>query len=1100
MFYLNSIHLTLKNKLKSLFFIGIFIGSFLITNKLNASTTLICSGGSTIIGSSQISTYSWPVVIVNSDPTTPATITLLDNIVLNTSTQYFIISSNNIKFDGNNKQVTIDNVANYPGVFQNGTSNTSGYNSIEIKNISIVTNGSSTLASFGGWLCQAYFSNGTILNSYSTGTISGSYTGGLLGANTTDMNVSNCYTTGSISGIRAAGIVGAHSVTSTVTDCHSFGIISGSGAGGIYGYNAQTCVAKNCYSTGSISGVGAGGIYGNFVYDCQANSSFSTGTISNTSGGIFGAYSTSSIANTCYSKGSISNYGGGIFGNNSSIATANYCYTTGSIGQYAGGMIGSDASDSYVTHSYSTGVIISGGDGLIGANSTNSGFVNSISSNGSWSDVDANQVLAGANTFNVGISQAWTSLNVNTPFALTYFLTPNTTVTLPSNGSYHAGNNLDFTVNYNKNITVDVTGGTPKLELSIGGQTKYANYLSGSGTNALVYRYTVSNLDNGAITINNLSYNGGSLVDADGLNVALTLNGISSNSIVIDNVTIPITISAPTTNSYVSNAIPLSFNMPETMLPGSLTMTLNSSAFSITYQMSDRAVGNYTWNLNSRSDFILTYPTYFTSASPAGNTNIPAGTYTLTMSYRDLLDNPVVTSSVSGIRFKYVTTPPVLLSPVAATKCASSLLFKYTMPEAAFPGSKKIIIAKNNITVTTITLRDNDNDSIYFDLHHILSSGGTRISSVIGLDSLSDGNYTCSFSYQDVAGNPAAVISASFIKETSPFIGVLSHSNSPVFGPFTETITFNKSVDFIASNPIIPNLINNSPSASLGALQPNSDRTIFTFTVTPLQQGKIKLQAPFMGVAYDSYGNVSQVIAVDSIEYIDTTIRVNPTVTGVVSFCQGDSTILSSSTAKTYLWSTGATTKSIVVKQSGTYNVKVTYDNFISGTSSNIVVTANAYPAKPTISRDGNNNLVSSAAYGNTWYESGSALKDTANIIKPSKAGIYSVRAIQLGCTSSLSADYYYVVTDVINLSNNEFIKLVPNPFTSQVNFDYAINGYSKMNIEIIDLSTGYKVESMKGLLPGISLNLGHLKAGTYVFMVSSIDNKLNYQFKMVKL
>jgi hypothetical protein len=178
----------------------------------------------------------------------------------------------------------------------------------------------------------------------------------------------------------------------------------------------------------------------------------------------------------------------------------------------------------------------------------------------------------------------------------------------------------------------------------------------------------------------------------------------------------------------------------------------------------------------------------------------------------------------------------------------------------------------------------------------------------------------------------------------------------------------------------------------------------------------------------------------------------------------------------------------------------VTYDNFISGTSSNIVVTANAYPAKPTISRDGNNNLVSSAGYGNTWYEAGSALKDTANIIKPSKAGIYSVRATQLGCASSLSADYYYVVTDVINLSNNEFIKLVPNPFTSQVNFDYAINGYSKMNIEIIDLSTGYKVESMKGLLPGISLNLGHLKAGTYVFMVSSMDNKLNYQFKMVKL
>ena len=1128
MFYLNSINLTLKNKLKSLFFIAIFIVGFLTSNQLNAqSTVLSYSGGDIVIGQNDLSTFVWPVTIINTNSSSILRVTLATDLVFSSLNQYFIIGSSNISFDGNNRQVSIDNITNYPGLFQNGAYGISGYNSVEIKNISIVTAGSSTLASYGGWLCQRYFSKGSILNSYSTGAIAGAHIGGLIGANSFDLNVSNCYTTGaisgyyaggligvnsnnlivsncystgSISGSGAAGIVGRYSMNSTLTDCHSFGIISGNNAGGIYGYNAVLSVAINCYSTGSILGSYAGGIFGPNANSCQARSSFSLGSIGNYGGGVFGAYASNSVASTCFTIGSIDMHAGGIFGPDANICQADNCYTTGDVGSFGGGVFGEYTSAPIIINSYTTGLINNGGDVFIGANSSNSTIVNSIADNGAWSDTHANQVLSGSNSYNTGISQAWTSLNINTPYALTYFLTPNTTVTLPSNGSYSGGNNLNFTVNYNKNITVDVTGGTPRLELNVGGQIKYANYFSGSGTNALVFRYAVSNIDNGAITVNNLSYNGGSLVDSDGFNVALTLNGISSNSIIVDNVTIPITITSPSVNGFVSNTIPLSFNIPETILPGSLTMTLISNTFSITYLMVDRAVGNYSLNLNYQSDLTSTSPTYINFSSPAGVSSIPAGTYTLTMSYRDMLANPMTSTTISGLKFKYITAPPTIQTPTAGIKISNSFLLKSSYPDQVAIGSKLLIFSKNNTVVASVNLMDNNSDSINFDLHHIASSGGINIRSTAGMDSLPDGDYTVDLAYQDVVFNPAAHAITTFSKNTEPFIGVLSHQNNTVYGPFTETLTFNKPVGLYYSNHIIQNLINNAPTANLGSLTPTTDNKVLTFLVTPLQQGKIKLDAPFMGVVYDLYGNLSQVIAMDSIEYIDTTIRVNPTVTGVVALCQGDSTILTSSTAKTYLWSTGATTQSIVVKQSGTYNVKVTYDNFIRGASNDVVVSVNEYPAKPTITRDGNNNLVSSAGYGNIWYEGGVVLKDTANSIKPTKPGIYSVKASPLGCASAISANYYYVVTDVINLSNNEFIKLAPNPFTSQVNFDYAISGYSKMNMEIIDLSSGYKVESMQGLQPGISLNLGHLKAGTYVFIVSSKDKKLNYQFKMVKL
>jgi hypothetical protein len=92
------------------------------------------------------------------------------------------------------------------------------------------------------------------------------------------------------------------------------------------------------------------------------------------------------------------------------------------------------------------------------------------------------------------------------------------------------------------------------------------------------------------------------------------------------------------------------------------------------------------------------------------------------------------------------------------------------------------------------------------------------------------------------------------------------------------------------------------------------------------------------------------------------------------------------------------------------------------------------------------------------------------------------------------------LVTDVINLSANEFIKLAPNPFINQLNFDFVVKGYQRLNIEVYDLATGMKVATKQNLTAGMPIYLGQLSAGTYVIKVSSTDNKISYQFKMVKL
>jgi hypothetical protein len=170
------------------------------------------------------------------------------------------------------------------------------------------------------------------------------------------------------------------------------------------------------------------------------------------------------------------------------------------------------------------------------------------------------------------------------------------------------------------------------------------------------------------------------------------------------------------------------------------------------------------------------------------------------------------------------------------------------------------------------------------------------------------------------------------------------------------------------------------------------------------------------------------------------------------------------------------------------------------GSKSKINVEIRPTPATPVISSDTANNLVSNVALKTIWNKDGSALIDTLQKYKPTTPGSYTARSTALGCVSEVSNTYYFIVTGIINLSQNEFVKLTPNPFVNQLNFDFVINGYQKLNIEAFDITTGIKVASLPNILPGMPIYLGQLAAGTYLIRVSSNDLKVVQQFKMVKL
>ncbi|MBP7352984.1 MAG: DUF4347 domain-containing protein [Comamonas sp.] len=138
-------------------------------------------------------------------------------------------------------------------------------------------------------------------------------------------------------------------------------------------------------------------------------------------------------------------------------------------------------------------------------------------------------------------------------------------IVLPGDASYRLGQNLDFTVNFSEAVSVSTAGGTPRIEVTLDtGGTAYAEYVSGSGSSALVFRLVVvsGQQDNNGITVgNSIQLNGGSLRDLAGNDSATALTPGNSSGILVDGVVPTVaSVSVPANGSYKAGDV-LSFTV-----------------------------------------------------------------------------------------------------------------------------------------------------------------------------------------------------------------------------------------------------------------------------------------------------------------------------------------------------------------------------------------------------------------------------------------------------------------------------------------------------------------------------------------------------------
>ncbi|MGK0366886.1 MAG: hypothetical protein ACI9QD_000016, partial [Thermoproteota archaeon] len=125
-----------------------------------------------------------------------------------------------------------------------------------------------------------------------------------------------------------------------------------------------------------------------------------------------------------------------------------------------------------------------------------------------------------------------------------------------TDGIYILGENIDLTFTFPYDVTVT---GTPRVAVDVGGISYYANYVSGSGSTSLIFRYTViiNDLDtDGIILATPIDLNSGTLIYDTTKNASVNYTLPESSNIEVDALVATITnYNPPTDKVYYFNEV-----------------------------------------------------------------------------------------------------------------------------------------------------------------------------------------------------------------------------------------------------------------------------------------------------------------------------------------------------------------------------------------------------------------------------------------------------------------------------------------------------------------------------------------------------------------
>ncbi len=258
--------------------------------------------------------------------------------------------------------------------------------------------------------------------------------------------------------------------------------------------------------------------------------------------------------------------------------------------------------------------------------------------------VNADRAAIAANlAFSGSASNLLSTIN-GQPTSIVYAETITNLAVVQPGGAYITNDVLDLRVSFSGPVDVVTSGGTPTITLNTTGSAGIATYLSGSGSNLLIFRYTV--LAGQASTglgygLNALSLNSGTITNDNNSSVAANvtfaagtlLSAVDSNPITISSPA-PATISGVTVSEANGNYtagqalhVVVAFSGAVTV-SGTPTIALNSGSSVATYTSgSGTAALTFTYVIGvSDTTTALDYASTTPLALPSGARITNAGT------------------------------------------------------------------------------------------------------------------------------------------------------------------------------------------------------------------------------------------------------------------------------------------------------------------------------------------------------------------------------------------------------------------------------------------------------------------------------------------
>jgi uncharacterized repeat protein (TIGR02059 family) len=274
-----------------------------------------------------------------------------------------------------------------------------------------------------------------------------------------------------------------------------------------------------------------------------------------------------------------------------------------------------------------------------------------------------------------------------------------------SNATYEMGDVIPVTIAFSK--TVIVTG-TPRIQLSVGENTAYAYYVSGSNSPTLTFNYTVADGDISSdltyTSTSALTLNLGTIKDSSGVDATLTLasptaaDSLGANkAIVIDG----IDRVAPTVSSFSSTTANGNYKTGDSInitatisknvtSPASITVTLDSGAqILLNHSATDTTLtGTYTVAAGQSSadltvsSFALTSAPIDSAGNTMSSTTVPSGASNIAGSKAIVIDGvaPTKISATVDSAGNWIT---IVYSEAISATTAATTTFSLTVAGAS---------------------------------------------------------------------------------------------------------------------------------------------------------------------------------------------------------------------------------------------------------------------------------------------------------------------------------------------------------------------------------------------------------------------------------